>query len=247
MMNLIRAFLILFSCLPITVKAETIRIAVASNFIAPMKVIIKDFEAKTGNKVKASYGSSGKIFAQIQHGAPFDIFFSADQDKPKRLEEMGLTVKGSRFTYAQGQLALCSAKEGFAVSDESLKSGNFSKLAIANPKLAPYGSAAMEVLESLKIEEFVQDKLIIGENISQSFQFISTENADLGFVALSQTNSFSEKGTKQCWIIPNTLYQEIKQDAVVLKKRENLKATSEFVDFTKSVEVKKILVSYGYL
>lgn len=226
--------------------AETIRIAVASNFIAPMKALIKEFESQTGHKVKASYGSSGKIFAQIQHGAPYDVFLSADQEKPKRLEEMGLAIKGSRFTYAQGRLVLWSSQENAIGNEQRLKAGDFSRLAIANPKLAPYGLAASQVLKSLKLETATKSKLIVGENISQAYQFVRSGNADLGFVALSQVMGSSENDGELNWIVPNSLYDPISQDAVLIKTNHS-NVGRLFLDFIGEKPAKAILTQFGYL
>ncbi|MCB0415912.1 MAG: molybdate ABC transporter substrate-binding protein, partial [Bdellovibrionales bacterium] len=169
---------------PKGVASESIDVAVASNFMNPAREIVEAFEKKFEKKyysINLSFGSSGKLFSQIKNGAPYQVFLSADQDKPKKLEESGLSVRGFRFTYAFGTLILWSAKEGFVDSEgEILRVGDFRKIAIANSQLAPYGRAALEVIRRLNIEDKLQPKLVQGENISQAFQFVSSKNAELG-------------------------------------------------------------------
>lgn len=227
--------------------AEEVYAAVASNFTIAMKDIAKQYEEESGNKVVLSFGSSGKFFAQIQHGAPFQVFLSADQNKPDALEKAGFIVPNSRFTYAIGALALWSAKPDFIHNNDTrLKSGDFNKLALANPKLAPYGIAATEVLENLGLTESTKSKWVMGENISQTYQFASTGNTDLGFVALSQIMSKGhiEKGSS--WIIPTDQYSPIRQDAVLLKSAENNAAAKGLLDYLRSDKARNIIHSYGY-
>jgi molybdate transport system substrate-binding protein len=227
--------------------AEEIHAAVASNFTAPMKDIAKQYEEESGNKVILSFGSSGKFFAQIQNGAPFQIFLSADENKPDALEKAGLVVTNTRFTYAIGALALWSANPDFIYNNDArLRSGNFNKLALANPKLAPYGVAATEVLKGLGLTESTKSKWVMGENISQTYQFASTGNTDLGFVALSQIMSKGriEKGSS--WIIPSDQYSPIRQDAVLLKNAENNTAAKGLLDYLRSAKARNIIHSYGY-
>lgn len=226
--------------------AEEIHAAVAANFTAAMNDIVAQFEKHSEHKVLLSFGSSGKIFAQIQNGAPFQIFLSADQEKPDALEKAGLTVPDSRFTYAVGALALWSTKPGFANDDAHLKNGDFNKLALANPKLAPYGAAAIEVLESLKLRQSTEPQWVMGENIAQAYQFVSAGNADLGFVALSQ---IMEKGTMKegsSWIIPAELYSPIRQDAVLLKRAKDSAGAKALLTYLRSEEARAIIHSYGY-
>lgn len=246
-MKLIQSLLLSFSLfVSSSVLGETLHIAVASNFIGPMKALIKEFETQTNHKVKASYGSSGKIYAQILHGAPYDLFFSADQDKPKQLEEQGLAVQGSRFTYAQGQLVLWSFKDSAIRNKQRLKSGDFSRLAIANPKLAPYGLAAKQVLKSLNLEAATKSKLIVGENISQAYQFVSSGNADLGFVALSQVRPTLNSVSNRYWKVSDDLYEAIKQDAVVLSSSRKKQVALGFISYMQSSEAIKIIEKSGY-
>ena len=247
-MNLIRiACLLVLNLLNNAVQAEQINIAVASNFMAAMKDIAAEFEKSSGHQVKLSFGSSGKFYAQIKHGAPFQAFFSADQVKPKALAKEGLAIPESRFTYAIGALALWSAKPGW-VDDNAgrLKSGDFNKLALANPKLAPYGSAAVAVLNNLKLKEATQAKWVQGENIAQTYQFVSTGNAGMGFVALSQiiAKGHLEKGST--WIVPAELYDPIRQDAVLLQRGKNSAATQALLRFVRSEKARGIIESYGY-
>lgn len=239
--------LLVLSLLLPTAKAEEISVAVASNFTAPMKEIASLFEQSTGHKVRLSFGSSGKFYAQIKHGAPFQVFFSADQKKPEQLERDRLIAPSSRFTYARGRLALWSSQKGFVKGNaERLKQLQFNKLALANPKLAPYGVAAIEVLERLSLIEATQNKWVQGENIAQTYQFVSTGNAELGFVALSQILKDGKLKTGSSWVIPENLYNPIKQDVVLLLRGENSPAAQALLTFIKEPQVKQIMTSYGY-
>ena len=228
-------------------RAEELTIAVASNFTRAMDALIIDFEAGSGHKVSVSYGSSGRLYAQILNGAPFELFFSADQAKPERLEQAGHVVPDTRFTYATGGLVLWSADPDLALTDgESLRTQPINRLAIANPSLAPYGFAAMQVLQSLELEGVYSDKLVMGENINQAFQFVNTGNAQVGFVALAQVseNGIIQRGSG--WIIPDNLYAPIRQDVVLLKKGAVNQAALEFLEFIASDEAKALIKSYGY-
>lgn len=227
--------------------AEQLNIAVASNFTAPMREIAAEFEGATGHQLNVSFGSSGKFFAQISHGAPFQVFLSADQTKPAALCKAGLAVTGSQFSYAIGGLALWSPNAN-AVDDQGtiLKAGTFNKLALANPLLAPYGSAAVEVLRHLKLKDVTRPKWVTGENISQAYQYVSTGNAAIGFVAVSQ---ISEKGmlkSGSAWMLPSTLYTPIKQDAVLLTAAKDSTAAKAFIAFLKGNTAQKIILDYGY-
>lgn len=231
--------------------ADEIRVAVATNFTAAMKEIVAQFEKNSGHEVIVSFGSSGKIFAQIQHGAPFQIFLSADQTKPEMLEQAALTVPGSRFTYAIGGLVLWSSKPDSAGIESALnynrlKNGEFNKLALANPKLAPYGAAAVEVLEALKLKQFTQAKWVQGENISQAYQYVATGNADLGFVALAQIMDKGHIKGGSSWVIPDELYTPIRQDAVLLRSAKDSVGAKVFLDYLCSDEAQAIIYAYGY-
>lgn len=227
--------------------AEEINVAVASNFTSAMRDIVTDFEAETGHKVSLSFGSSGKFFAQISHGAPFQAFLSADQAKPAKLEEAGFTVPGSRFTYAMGKLALWSKDDRLIDGSESvLKQGKFNKIALANPKLAPYGIAALETLKNLHLDASTAEKWVKGENIAQTFQFVDTGNAELGFVALSQVLEKGEIKSGSVWQVPTELHNPIKQDAVLLKYGRESNAARQLLDFMRSDKARAIIESYGY-
>ncbi len=240
--------LILLSITSALSHAEQINVAVASNFTAPMKAIVKAFEEKSEHRIKLSFGSSGKLFAQITHGAPFALFFSADQTKPQLLEEKGLIVPDSRFTYAIGALALWSANPTLLNDNAStLKHGNFKKLALANPKLAPYGAAAHEVLQYYSLLEVTRKKWVQGENISQTYQFISTGNAELGFVAVSQIMQQGAIKIGSSWLIPRELYSPIKQDAALLLHGKHSPAAKALLQFFHSAQAIDILESYGYI
>lgn len=229
------------------VYAETVLVAVASNFTKAMTEIATAFEKDTGHSAKLSFGSSGKFASQLENGAPFEIFLSADDEKPAKLEQEGLTVAGSRFTYALGTLVLWSAKPSY-VDDQGqiLAKGGFKHLAIADPKLAPYGAAALEVIKSMGLSEKLQPLLVQGDNISQTHQFISTGNAELGFVALSQVIADGKIAEGSGWIVPATMHTPIRQDAVLLKTGQENPAASALMDYLKSAAAKAIIAKYGY-
>lgn len=227
---------------------EEVRVAVASNFAPVVKELAKLYHQETTNHVKLSFGSSGKLFAQIIHGAPFDIFLSADQSKPIALVKAGVADDHQRFTYAIGQLALMTTKPAFYNSlKDTLISGSFNKLALANPKLAPYGMAAQETLQALDLISQTRNKWVQGENISQTYQFVATGNADLGFVALSQIKQDSTFPEQAYWQVPENFYNAIRQDAVLLKKGENKAAAQSFIRFIQSTRAKQRIKAYGYI
>jgi len=229
------------------VWAAEVTVAVAANFTAPMKQIAADFEKETGHKTVLSYGASGKFYAQIRNGAPFQLFLSADDEKPSQLEMDGLTVPGTRFTYAVGTLVLWSPKSGFVdAKGEVLRRGQFGKLAIASPKLAPYGAAAIEVLTKQGLLATLTPKFVQGENIAQTFQFVSTGNAELGFVALSQVMKEGKISSGSAWIVPGSLHSPIRQDAVLLATGKDNAAARALLTYLKSDKAKKIIRSYGY-
>ena len=228
-----------------SVTADEVQIAVASNFTAPLKTIAADFERQTKHRVFLSFGATGKFYAQIKNGAPFDVLLAADDEIPKKLEQEGAAVAGSRFTYAMGRLVLWSAKAGF-VDPNVLKRGNFQHIALASPKLAPYGAAAIDVLTHLGLLKPLQAKFVQGENISQTFQFVSSGNAELGFVALSQVYFKGSLKSGSAWIIPDTLYSPIRQDAVLLTTAKNKAAAQAFMSYLKSSKAKAVMTAYGY-
>jgi molybdate transport system substrate-binding protein len=228
-------------------RAETVLVAVASNFTKPMTEIAQAFEEASGHSAKLSFGSSGKIVSQLEHGAPFEMFLSADDEKPLKLERDGLTVSGSRFTYALGTLVLWSARTGY-VDDQGqiLVKGGFQHLALADPKLAPYGAAAMEVLKGTGFQDKLQPLLVMGENISQAHQFVATGNAELGFVALSQVIADGKIAEGSAWMVPDTLHAPIRQDAVLMKTGEDNPAASALLTYLKSAPARAIIEKYGY-
>ncbi|MGR9044641.1 MAG: molybdate ABC transporter substrate-binding protein [Gammaproteobacteria bacterium] len=227
--------------------AETVKVAVAANFTAPMKAIAAEFENDTGHKTELAFASSGKIYAQIKNGAPFQVFLSADAEKPALLEQEGFAVSGSSFTYAVGSLVLWSPKPGF-VDDkgEILKTGTFDHLAIASPKLAPYGAAAQEVMEQQGVWPDLQGKLVLGENIAQTFQFVATGNAELGFIALSQVMMNGKVMTGSYWIIPPEMHAPIRQNAVILTAAKDNEAAKALMEYLKSAKSADIIKSFGY-
>lgn len=238
---------LLFMCTA-QAKAETVHVAVAANFSHTMQALVAEFEQDSPHKIVLSFGSSGKFYAQIKHGAPYHLFFSADQTKPHALQQEGLIVAGSRFTYALGHLALWSAKIDVNNNLETkLKKGEFNKLAMANPKLAPYGAASLAVLEYLDLTNRTQAKWVQGENVSQTFQFVATGNADMGFVALSQLLANRHYDESQnYWLVPHTMYPAIKQDVVWLAHAEKNNAAEAFLRFVKTDNAQQVMARYGY-
>lgn len=227
--------------------ADEVKVAVAANFTAPIKAIAAEFEKATGHKLVASFGATGQFYAQIKHGAPFDVLLAADDTTPVRLEREGAAVPGSRFTYAIGSLVLWSADTGYLDGTEAaLKAGQFKHLSIANPKAAPYGLAAMQVLAKLGLSEAVQAKLVEGQNITQAHQFVSTGNAELGFVALSQVYKDGKVSSGSAWIVPDTMYDPIKQDAVILEQGANNPAATALVEYLQGAEAARVIESFGY-
>ncbi|TDF81489.1 molybdate ABC transporter substrate-binding protein [Pseudomonas sp. H9] len=227
--------------------AEEVQVAVAANFTAPIQAIAKDFEKDTGHKLVAAYGATGQFYAQIKNGAPFEVFLAADDSTPAKLESEGDGVKGSRFTYAIGTLALWSAKPGYVDAEgEVLKKNEYKHLSIANPKAAPYGLAATQVLDKLKLTEATKAKIVEGQNITQAFQFVSTGNAELGFVALSQIYKDGKVTEGSAWIVPASLHEPIKQDALILNKGKDNPAAKALVEYLKGPKAAALIKSYGY-
>ena len=228
-------------------QAEEVQVAVAANFTAPAKLIAARFEKETGHKAVLSFGATGKFYAQIRNGAPFEVLLAADDTTPARLEEEGMAVPGSRFTYAVGQLVLWSADPDL-VDDkgEVLAKGRFRHLAIANPKTAPYGAAAIETLTALNLLEAVEPKLVQGENIAQTHQFVMSGNAQLGFVALSQVWKDDRLTSGSAWVVPETLHQPIRQDAVLLERGKGNAAAVAWLDFLKGEEARAVIHAFGY-
>ncbi|MGK9419213.1 molybdate ABC transporter substrate-binding protein [Pseudomonas cedrina] len=230
-----------------SVQADEVQVAVAANFTAPIQAIAANFERATGHKLVAAYGATGQFYTQIKNGAPFQVFLSADDTTPQKLEAEGETVKGSRFTYAVGTLALWSAQPGYVdAQGDVLKQNQFKHLSIANPKAAPYGLAATQVLAKQGLTEQVRDKLVEGQNITQAYQFVSTGNAELGFVALSQIYKDGKVTSGSAWIVPAPMHDPIKQDAVILNKGKDSAAAKALVDYLKGPDAAAVIKSYGY-
>jgi molybdate transport system substrate-binding protein len=227
--------------------ADEIQVAVAANFTAPMQQIAAQFEKDSGHKAVLSFGATGKFYAQIVNGAPFELLLAADDETPARLEKEGQGVAGSRFTYAIGKLVLWSADPALVDGKgEVLKTGNFKHLAIANPKTAPYGAAAVETLSKLGLLASLQPRFVQGENISQTQQFIVTGNAELGFIALSQVIKDGKIGAGSAWTVPANLYEPIRQDAVQLAKGKDKPAAAALLAYLKGDKAKAIIKTFGY-
>ena len=233
-------------------QAGEVLVAVAANFTAPMQHIAQAFAQDTGHKAQLALGATGKFYAQIKNGAPFAVLLAADDETPARLEKEGLAVAGTRLTYATGRLALWS-KQANLVDDkgEVLRSNRFEKLgvqkiAMADPKLAPYGAAAMEVIQHLGVQASVVPKLVQGESIGQAYQFVSTENAQLGFVALSQISFEGRIAQGSAWVVPQHMHTPLKQDAVLLNAGKDNAAAQALLKYLQGDKAKAIIRQYGY-
>ena len=228
-------------------QAEVVQIAVAANFTAPARALAEIFARTTGHEAKLSFGATGAFYTQIKNGAPFDILLAADDERPIRLEKEGDTVPGSRFTYAIGQLVLWSAKPGFVDGEGAvLKGGNFNKIAMANPKLAPYGAAAVETMDKLGLAAALTPKLVTGESIGQTYNFIATGNAELGFVALAQVLDGGKLKSGSMWVVPAKYHAPIIQDAVILKRAAANPAAKAWMALMRSPNTQDFIRSYGY-
>lgn len=246
-MHYCRFVFFLISFLAGAASAEEVQVAVAANFSAPMQAIATAFEKDTGHKAQLAFGSTGKFYAQIKNGAPFQVLLSADDETPARLEREGMAVAATRFTYAIGMLALWSAREGMVDGrGDVLRKGGYAHLAIANPKVAPYGAAAIEVLKHLNLLEAVQPRLVQGENIAQTYQFAASGNAELGFVAVSQITKDSKLVSGSAWMVPGNLHAPIRQDAVMLANGKGNAAASALMTYLKSGKAKAVIRAYGY-
>jgi len=239
--------LVFIACTAVTpVFAEQMLVAVAANFIPPFREIALEFEKSTGHQLKVVGGSSGNFYTQIKNGAPFDVFFSADNERPKKLEDEGLGVKDTRFTYATGRLVLWSANADLIKGEETVRSKNFKRLAMANPKTAPYGVAAMQTLQKLELWEGVQPHIVMGESIGQTMGFIESGNAQLGFVALSQIMDPKIKGKGSRWDVPTNLHEPIQQDVILLTKGKDNAGAKALLEFIAGPQSKTIIERYGY-
>jgi len=243
----VSSLLALLTALAITAShADEIPIAVAANFTAPMKRIAAEFEKETGHKIVASFGATGMFYAQIKNGAPFEILLAADDETPARLIREGAALGGTQFSYALGKLVLWSARPGFVDNAGAvLKHGNFVHLSLADPKLAPYGAAALEAMKALGAYEAIQPRLVTAANITQAYQFIRSGNAELGFVALSQVLK-DGKIEGSAWLVPAHLYTLIRQDAVTLDKGKGRAGAAALMKYLKSENSKAIIKAFGY-
>lgn len=227
--------------------AGEVKVAVAANFAGPFQKIAADFAAETGHSAVVSTGSTGKFYAQIREGAPFEVLLAADDETPRKLEEEALAVKGQSFTYAKGKLVLWSAKSDLVDSEGAvLAKGGFEHLALANPKLAPYGAAGIETLKALGVYERVALKIVQGDNIAQALQFVATGNAELGFVALSQVAAPDKPATGSWWVVSARLYSPILQNAALLKRGESNAAATALLKYLKGDKARAVIKSYGY-
>lgn len=227
--------------------ADDVRVAVASNFSAPMQAIAAQFERDTGHRVLLSLGSTGKFYAQIRNGAPFDVLLAADDKVPYRLESEQLGVAGSRFTYAIGTLVLWSEQEDFVDDDgKVLSNAKFNHLALANPKTAPYGAAAMATLRKLGLDQALADRFVQGENIAQTHQFVASGNAELGFVALSQVVDNGRISSGSAWVVPPRLHPPIRQDALLLAHGADSDAARQLMDYLRTEPATTVIKAYGY-
>lgn len=230
-----------------TAAAGEVRVAVAANFAGPMRQIAGQFERESGHTVHISLGATGAFYAQIRHGAPYDVLLAADDDVPARLEREGAAVAGSRFTYAVGRLVLWSAKAGIAdAGPEALRKAAFSHLAIANPRLAPYGRAAAEALAALGLADAMAARLVQAENIGQAYQFVASGNAQLGFVAMSQVYEDGRLRSGSAWIVPENLHAPIRQDAVLLEKGREQQAAQALMRYLRGESSRRTMRRYGY-
>ena len=240
-------FCLLTATIVTLAQADEVQVAVAANFTGPMQVIAPLFERDTGHKAIPSFGATGKFYAQVVNGAPFEVLLAADDETPARMVREGHAVAGTPFTYAIGTLVLWSAKADF-VDDkgEILKKGGFRHLAIANPKTAPYGAAALQAMGKLGVAENLKPLFVQGENIAQTQQFVATGAAELGFIAYSQVIKNGRIGSGSGWIVPAKLYDPIRQDAVILARGRDKPAALALLNYLKGDKAKAIIRSFGY-
>lgn len=242
-----RACVVCAALVSTAANADTVAVAVAANFTAPMQEIAAAFAQDSGHQAQLSFGSTGKFYAQISHGAPFDVLLAADADTPEKLAREGLGLPASRFTYAIGQLVLWSQQPGYVdAAGEVLKTGTWTHIAIANPKLAPYGAAAMQTLDKLGLTATVQPRVVQGENIGQTYQFAASGNAQLGFVALSQVMKNGQLTEGSAWVVPSELHAPIRQDAILLKTAQHHRAAQALLEYLRSDKARAIIRAYGY-
>lgn len=234
-------------CATLSVQADEVQVAVAANFTGPMQVISALFERDTGHKASLAFGATGKFYAQITNGAPFEILLSADDETPAKLVKEGYGVAGTPFTYAIGKLVLWSADPKLVDAKGAiLKKGGFKHLSLANPKAAPYGAAGLQVMTKLGVADSIKPLIVQGENISQTHQFISTGAAELGFVAYSQVIKNGQIGSGSGWVVPSNLYDPIRQDAVILAKGKDKPAAIALMNYLKGEKAQAVIKSFGY-
>ena len=242
-----RAFVALTALLAGLCHAAQVNVAVAANFTAPMQKIAVAFEQESGHRLVLSFGSTGRFYAQISNGAPFNVLLSADDETPARLEKEGLSVAGTRFTYAIGRLVLWSNQPGLVdPAGAVLRKGSFDKIAIADPRLAPYGAAAMETLAKLGLQTTLAPRFVQGESITQAFQYVATANAALGFVALSQVMAEGKIRDGSAWVVPASMHAALRQDAVLLANAKGNPAAVALMAYLQSDRARAIIRSYGY-
>ncbi len=249
MKNILKLSLIASATLvAFSANAAEVNVAVAANFTAPMKDIAVMYEKATGDKILASYGATGAFYAQIKNGAPYQVLFAADAKTPAKIEEEGLGVKGTAKPYAFGKLVLWSVTPDFVKQDKDfILSDAVKKIAVADPKLAPYGEAAYQTMTSWRNIERAKEKFVTGDNIGKTYQFAKTANAQVGFVALSQVYKDGKFTEGSGWVIPQDLYKPIRQDSVVLNPGKDNAAVEKFMKYmATSPDVKKLIESYGY-
>lgn len=237
------ASVVIVGTMSVGARAAEVKVAVAANFTDAVKEIGALFEKATGHKPVFSFGPTGGLYNQITQAAPFEVFLSADQGTPAKAIKEGHAVEGSAFTYATGKLVLFSKSDGLTLGEQALKDGKFAKIAIANPKTAPYGTAAVEVMQKLGVYDALKDKIVEGNNIAQAYQFVDTANAEVGFVAFAQV-ALKPGGSR--WVVPGNLHKTIAQDGVLLKTGANNEAAKAFLTFLKGPEARKVIDKYGY-
>jgi molybdate transport system substrate-binding protein len=230
-------------------RAEVAMVAVATNFAEVMERVVTEFERQSHHRLRVTTGSTGKLYAQIRAGAPFDVLLAADAERPELLEAEGLAIRGTRFTYAMGRLTLWSPDQNLIGADgaEVLRSAEFRRLAMANPDLAPYGAAARQVLEKLELLEVLGNRIVMGENVGQAHAMVATGNAELGFVALAYVLSERNSMPGSRWDVPYDYYEPIRQDAVLLDRAEDNSAARDLLAFLRRPETRELIRSHGYL
>lgn len=233
--------------LSVNLQAAEVKVAVAANFAQPMKDIAAEFEKETGHKLNLTQGATGKFYAQISNGAPFEVFLSADDETPSKLVKEGKAISGTQFTYAIGRLVLWSPDEKLVDQGGTiLKTDRFKFIAIANAKVAPYGRAAVQTMQKLGVLSAIEPRVVQGESIAQTHQFVTTGNAQLGFVALSQVWESNRIKSGSGWIIPEEMHEQLRQDIVLLNPGKDSSAATALLNYLKSEKAKKIIERYGY-